>query len=79
MHRSKIEWVLNPDNKTLGWVWNPMTGCRNHVNGLCKGGGFPCYAYRLANGRLKESYLANDNVIMRFSDGYAAIKVKVTD
>jgi len=28
---------------------------------LCKGGGFPCYAYRLAHGRLKERYLANKN------------------
>lgn len=63
MHRSKIEWVLNPDNETLGWVWNPLTGCLNHVNGLCKGGGFPCYAYRLAHGRLKERYLANHNMV----------------
>jgi len=54
MHRSKIEWVLNPDNKTLGWVWNPITGCLN---------GCPyCYARRLANGRLKERYLANKNL-----------------
>ncbi|KKL67160.1 hypothetical protein LCGC14_2137780, partial [marine sediment metagenome] len=59
MHRSKIEWVLNPDNKTLGWVWNPLTGCLNHVNGMCKGGNFPCYAYRLATTRLRERYLAN--------------------
>jgi len=57
VHRSKIEWVLNPDNETLGWVWNPLTGCLNHINGLCKGGGFPCYAYRLAHGRLKSLYL----------------------
>lgn len=62
MHDSKIEWVLNPDNKTLGKIWNIITGCLNHVNGLCKGGNFPCYAYRLANGRLKERYLANKNV-----------------
>jgi len=62
MHRSKIEWVLNPDNKTLGWIWNPLTGCRNHVDGMCKGGNFPCYAYRLANGRLKQRYLANENI-----------------
>lgn len=57
MHRSKIEWVLNPDNKTLGWVWNPITGCLNHVNGICNGGNFPCYAYKLANGRLRARYL----------------------
>ena len=59
MHRSTIEWVLNPDNKTLGWVWNVITGCVNHINGMCKGGNFPCYAYQLANGRLKGRYLAN--------------------
>jgi protein gp37 len=73
MHRSKIEWVLNPDNKTLGWVWNPITGCLNHVNGLCKGGGFPCYAYKLANGRLKQRYLANRNILMHPIGGNAAL------
>ena len=62
MHTSKIEWVLNPDNKTLGKIWNPITGCLNHTDGMCKGGGFPCYAYRLAHGRLKERYLANKNI-----------------
>jgi protein gp37 len=62
MNRSKIEWVLNTDNKTLGWTWNPITGCLNHVKGLCKGGGFPCYAYKLAHGRLKQRYLANDEI-----------------
>ena len=46
----------------LGYTWNPITGCLNHVNGMCKGGNFPCYAYRLANTRLKERYLANDNI-----------------
>jgi len=66
MHRSKIEWVLNPDNKTLGWVWNPITGCLNHVDGLCKGGGFPCYAYRVAHGRLKQRYITNHNILPAF-------------
>ena len=28
---------------------------------MCQGGNFPCYAYRLANGRLKNRYLANKN------------------
>ena len=56
MNRTKIEWVLNPDG-TPGFTWNPITGCLNHTDGLCKGGGFPCYAYKLANGRLKERYL----------------------
>ena len=58
MNRTKIEWVKNPDG-TQGYTWNPITGCLNHDNGLCKGGGFPCYAYKLANGRLKSRYLAN--------------------
>ena len=60
MNKTQIEWVKNPDG-TLGYTWNPITGCLNHVNGMCKGGGFPCYAYRLANGRLRERYLANKN------------------
>ncbi|KKN71456.1 hypothetical protein LCGC14_0420350 [marine sediment metagenome] len=58
MNRTKIEWVKNPDG-TQGYTWNPITGCLNHVKGMCKGGGFPCYAYRLAHGRLKNVYLAN--------------------
>jgi len=57
VNHTKIEWVQNPDG-TPGYTWNPITGCLNHVNGMCKGGGFPCYAYRLANGRLKNLYLA---------------------
>jgi protein gp37 len=58
MNHTKIEWVRNPDG-SQGYTWNPITGCLNHINGLCKGGGFPCYAYKLANGRLKQRYLAN--------------------
>ena len=65
---SATGWVRDPIMKSpeldptqassyeLGWTWNPITGCLNHVNGLCKGGGFPCYAYKLANGRLKKRY-----------------------
>jgi len=60
MNKTNIEWVKNPDG-THGYTWNPITGCLNHNNGMCKGGGFPCYAYRLANGRLEERYLANSN------------------
>ncbi len=57
MHRSKIEWVLNPDNKTLGWVWNPITGCLN---------GCPyCYARKLANGRLRKRYLKSNIIQVR--------------
>jgi len=66
MNHTKIEWVQNPDG-TPGYTWNPVTGCLNHINGMCKGGGFPCYAYRLANGRLKHLYLANFNIAPRES------------
>jgi len=50
---SATGWVRNPVMKSprldptqassyeLGWTYNPITGCLNHVNGLCKGGGFP--------------------------------------
>jgi len=58
MNKTSIEWVRNPDG-SQGYTWNPITGCLNHVNGLCKGGNFPCYAYQLANRRLKGHYLAN--------------------
>ena len=58
MNRTAIEWVKNPDGSP-GYTWNPITGCLNHVNGMCRGGNFPCYAYRLAHGRLKQRYLAN--------------------
>ena len=61
MNKTKIEWVKNSDG-TWGYTWNPITGCLNHINGMCKGGNFPCYAYRLAHGRLKKRYLANGNI-----------------
>ena len=61
MNKTSIEWVRNPDG-SQGYTWNPITGCLNHDNGLCKGGGFPCYAYKLANGRVKPLYLANHNI-----------------
>jgi len=60
LQKTPIEWVKNPDS-TQGYTWNPITGCLNHIDGLCKGGGFPCYAYRLANGRLRDRYLTNLN------------------
>ena len=69
---SATGWVRNPIVKAaglnpllassyeLGYTWNPITGCHNHTpEGLCYGGLFPCYAFTLANGRLKERYLAN--------------------
>ena len=70
MNKTPIEWVKNPDG-TQGFTWNPITGCLNHTDGLCKGGGFPCYAYRLANGRLKQRYMSNRNVsnIYTLSEG----------
>ncbi len=58
MGRTRIEWVKNEDG-TQGYTYNPITGCINHINGMCNGGYFPCYAYKLANGRLKSRYLAN--------------------
>jgi len=64
MNKSSIEWVQNPDGSP-GYTWNPITGCLNHVNGLCKGGNFPCYAYRLANGRLKQMHLENPKLAPR--------------
>lgn len=70
-------WVRNPSIKLpkldsilassyeLGFTLNPITGCRNHVEGMCKGGGFPCYAYRLAHGRLKQRYLRNLDIAIQ--------------
>jgi len=67
MNKTKIEWVKNPDG-TQGYTWNPITGCLNHTpEGLCLGGLFPCYAYRLAHGRLKERYLSNHNVAPKYA------------
>ena len=53
MNKTSIEWVKNPDG-TQGYTWNPITGCLN--------GCLYCYARRLANGRLKARYRANDNL-----------------
>jgi len=61
MNKTSIEWVKNPDG-SQGYTWNPITGCLNHINGLCNGGGFPCYAYKLANTRLKQRYYANKSL-----------------
>ncbi len=70
MNRTKIEWVKNPDGNP-GYSWNPLTGCLNHIDGMCKGGGFPCYAYKLANTRLRERYLANKSVSAGGIDNWA--------
>jgi len=61
MQKSSIEWAKNPDGSP-GYTWNPLTGCNNQIDGMCKGGNFPCYAWRLANTRLRGRYLANKNV-----------------
>ena len=67
MNRTSIEWVKNPDG-TPGYTWNPITGCLN---------GCPyCYARKLANGRLKQRYLANTNTayMSKFPDiGYSKL------
>lgn len=53
-----IEWVKNPDGSP-GITVNSKTGCKNHTpDGLCLGGMFPCYAFKLANGRLKRRYIS---------------------
>jgi len=53
VNKTLIQWVKNPDG-SQGYTWNPITGCLN---------GCPyCYARKLANGRLRSRYLANDNL-----------------
>ena len=74
MNRTKIEWVKNPDG-TPGYTWNPITGCLNHIDGMCKGGNFPCYAYKLANGRLRSRYLANTNLAKGANGGVAKLTI----
>lgn len=64
MNKTAIEWVKNPDG-TQGYTWNPITGCLNHTNGLCNGGGFPCYAYKLAHTRLRDRYLGHGELYMK--------------
>jgi len=51
MNRTQVEWVKNPDG-SQGYSWNPITGCLD----TC----VYCYARRLANGRLRAKYLANN-------------------
>lgn len=53
MNKTSIEWVKNPDG-TQGYTWNPITGCLNNCA--------YCYARKLANGRLRSRYLANENI-----------------
>jgi protein gp37 len=65
---TNIEWVRNPNNEAQGITANGKTGCLNQDKGLCRGGGFPCYAYKLANTRLKERYQANTNIAPVYSE-----------
>ncbi len=67
IHHTEIEWALNPDG-TKGYAWNPITGCLNQDHGICRGGGFPCYAYKIAHGRVKNLYLRNHHVGPGISD-----------
>jgi len=56
VNKTQIEWVKNPDG-SQGYTHNPMSGCKNHTpEGLCLGGLFPCYADKLAHGRLRPLY-----------------------
>jgi len=76
MNKTKIEWVKNPPPTHIkvdkygrwhdsagkyaeepGYTWNPITGCLNGCS--------YCYARKLANGRLKQRYLANLNIAPR--------------
>jgi len=54
VHQTEVEWIVNPDGSRPGWSWNPVTGCLNNCS--------YCFARKLANGRLKQRYLANMNV-----------------
>ena len=58
---SPTGWARNPDGSP-GYTLNPFSGCQNHTpEGLCLGGLFPCYAWKLAHTRLKQRYLANND------------------
>lgn len=51
LNRTRIEWVANPDGSTPGFSSSYITGCLKRCD--------YCYAWGLANGRLREMYLAN--------------------
>jgi len=64
MNITQIEWVRNPDG-SQGYTLNSKTGCDNHTpEGLCLGGLFPCYAFKLAHGRLQQRYVGNRNIAL---------------
>lgn len=74
-----IEWVLNPDG-TRGITVNSKTGCLNHTpEGLCLGGLFPCYAYKLSHGGLKQRYLASSNLAKSYRIARGVLNENATD
>lgn len=78
MNKTEIPWVKNPEG-TPGYTLNQITGCLNCTpEGLCRGGMFPCYAYKLAHTRLRERYLAN-NHIHAFSGGGTRLTIEQID
>jgi protein gp37 len=60
LHESLIEWIVNPDGSTPGYVSQPLTGCYGPEG---KGPCFYCYAETLANGRIKPHLLKNKQCI----------------
>lgn len=52
MNRTKIGWTDR--------TWNPLSGCFNRC--------FYCYAWKLANGRLKNLYINGPNQILNGAD-----------
>lgn len=72
MQKTSIEWVLNPDGSP-GFTSNPLTGCLGP-----KGDGVHCpycYARKLANGRLRNRYLANRKIAPFYFNSYEALNV----
>jgi len=49
-----IEYAINPDG-SRGYAWNFISGCGNNIDGLCKDGGFNCWAYSITQ-RFKDRY-----------------------
>ena len=70
MNKTKIEWVKNPDGSP-GYSWNPITGCLNGCE--------YCYARKLANTRLRERYLANQNISPVQTEGPGYYTSKLVD
>jgi protein gp37 len=68
VNKTKIEWCRSSDGKP-GYSWNPIHGCLGS-----KGDGVRChycYAHRLANGRLKNTYLRHRLIAGEADDPFA--------